>query len=412
MVLSLIHIATPAATASTLYRFSSHTFTGCSTFGRVGPTLAACRSAYSTTWDENSANYTIVNGIQYWTVPYTGRYYIDAYGAGGGGNFSGGGARMADTFDLVQGEVIRILVGQTPSPWYLYIANGGGGGTFVTRSPHNNESSILVIAGGGGGAESATVQTSTGNASITTSGNPGSGTVANNGAGAGGTGGGGGGTASSDNGGGGGGGFTGNGTTNTVFENAGGASYINGGVMTVIGTGANATPGAFGGGGGANGKGNGGGSGGGGGYSGGGGSDNVYGASGGGGGSYIAGLNINRVTTANARANNNNGQVIITSLSLPPLSLSVNGGATTVTKGQNVTLTATVNQSADVTFFADGKKIAGCISKETSSGVATCQWKPTIQRPVRLTASIVTSGSVYSTSQTVNIAVNRRTGRR
>ncbi len=412
MVLSFLQVSAPASTASTLYRFSSHTFSGCGTFGRVGPTVTACRSAYATTWDEDSANYSVVNGIQYWTVPYTGRYYIDAYGAGGGGNFAGGGARMADTFDLVQGEVIRILVGQTPSPWYLYIANGGGGGTFVTRSPHNNESSILVIAGGGGGAESATVQNATSNASITTSGNPGSGTVANNGAGAGGTGGGGGGTASADNGGGGGGGFTGNGTTNTVYENAGGASYINGGGMTVIGTGANAVAGAFGGGGGANGKGNGGGSGGGGGYSGGGGSDNVYGYSGGGGGSYLAGLNINRVTTVNARANNFNGYVTITSLALPSLSLSVNGGATAVNKGQGVTLTATVNQSADVTFFADGKKIAGCISKETSSGVATCQWKPTIQRPVRLTASIVTSGSVYSTSQTVNIAVNRRTGRR
>lgn len=395
-----------------MYRFSSFTFYACGVFGGSGPTQAQCRSSYSTTWDESNDNFTIVNGIQNWVVPFTGRYYIDAYGAGGTGLNAGYGARVADTFDLVQGETIKILVGQTGSTYYIYGSNAGGGGTFVTRTPFNTEASILLIAGGGGGGESVTAQQPVSLGSITTSGNPGSGTVSTNGAGAGGTSGSGGGTASSDNGGGGGGGFSGDGSTNSVFNNGGGRSYLNGGLGGAKGTNGNAVTGGFGGGGAANGNGLGGGSGGGGGYSGGGGSDNVYGGTGGGGGSYVAGLNINRVLTAAGRIYNNNGYVTITALTTPSLSLSVAGNATSVTKGQSVSLTATVNQIAQVNFYADGKKIANCINKSTSAGIATCNWKPSTQKAVNLTAAIVIGGSTFVTSSVLPISVARRTGLR
>jgi hypothetical protein len=410
LVLSLTEISLPTAQAFSLFRFTSHTFTGCGTYGSQGPSQTSCRSTYSTTWDESDENFRVVGGIQYWTVPFTGRYYIDAYGAGGGGNFAGGGARIADTFDLTQGEVIRILVGQAPLPWFLYIANGGGGGTFVTRAPYNTDGSILVIAGGGGGVESATAVQSLAHASITTSGNAGYGTVSDTGAGAGGTSGGGGGSPAAGNGGGGGGGFSSAGADNSTWNNVGGASYINGGAATIFGTGANAIAGGFGGGGGANGKGNGGGSGGGGGYSGGGGSDNVYGYPGGGGGSYVSGLNINRVTTVNARPNNNNGYVTITALTQPTVSLSIAGNANAVTKGQSVDLVATVNQQAQVVFYADGKKISNCINRPTASGAITCSWKPSVQKSVTLTAAIVVGATTYVTSPAINVAVVRRTG--
>lgn len=412
LIMAFTNLSLPKAQAFTMYRFTSHTFSGCSTFGRVGPTESACRTAYSTTWDENSENYRVVNGIQYWTVPFTGRYYIDAVGAGGGGNFAGYGARIADTFDLIQGEVIRILVGQAPSPWYLYIANGGGGGTFVVRSPYNETSTALVVAGGGGGAESATVISSTASASITTSGNAGSGTVSSTGAGAGGVNGNGGGTASASFGGGGGGGFVADGTPNLSWENAGGSSFLNGGALTLTGTGAYAVAGGFGGGGAANGKGNGGGSGGGGGYSGGGGSDNIYGESGGGGGSIVAGLNINRIMTSAFRAANYNGYVTITALSSPSISVGISGNVTSVAKGSAVNLTATVGQSAVVAFFADGKKLSGCQSVATNNGSAICSWKPAIQKSVSITASIVVGGSAYATSTPMYIGVSRRTNKR
>lgn len=418
LVMGFFYYTAPVASAFTLYQFTSHTFTTCGKNGRIGPSLESCTASYSTTWDQSTDNFTVVDGIQYWTVPFTGRYYIDAYGAGSAmnpGSFGGYGARIADTFDLTQGEVIRILVGQAPN-FYSSSANLGGGGTFVTRSPHNTNGSILVIAGGGGASESATVQKANANASITQSGNNGSGTgtLGTTGPGAGGTNGGGGGTASSDNAGGGGGGFLTNGATNTQWRNNGGTAYVNGGLGSAPGAGwSNNYQGGFGGGGGALGSGTGGGAGGGGGYSGGGGGDNALGESAGGGGSYFDnGLNINRVTSSTGRSPNYNGYVVITALSQPSLSVSVTGNATSVSKGQNATLTANVNQSAQVTFFADGKKISKCINLATSGGVATCTWKPTIQKSVFITASIVIGNSVYVTSPRLQLAVTRRTGAR
>ncbi len=418
LVLAFSQLSSQTASAFTLYRFSSHTFSGCGSLGNTGPTLAACRSTYSTTWDENSDNFTVVGGIQYWTVPFTGRYYIDAYGAGSAmtaGTVGGYGARIADTFDLTQGEVIRILVGQGPRYW-SYTANNGGGGTFVTRAPHNDDASILIIAGGGGGSDSPTVTQSLANASITKSGNRGSGSgvVGDTGPGAGGTNGNGGGTAANANAGGGGGGFYTDGATNTAWRNNGGKAYVNGGAGALPGSGwSNNYEGGFGGGGGSMGSGNGGGGGGGGGYSGGGGGDNTIGESGGGGGSYFDnGLNINRITSSTGRAPNSNGSVTITALTLPSLSLSIAGNANVVSKGQSVVLTANVNQIANVNFFADGKKIANCINKATAAGSVTWSWRPSTQKPVNLTASIVVGNSVYVTSPVVSIPVTRRTGRR
>lgn len=418
LVLVFSGLSTPSADAFTLYRFTSHTFNTCNKLGATGPSQADCRSRYSTTWDENSDYFSVVGGIQYWTVPFTGRYYIDAYGAGSAmtdGTVGGFGARIADTFDLTQGEVIRILVGQGPRFW-SYTANHGGGGSFVTRAPHNTNGSILVIAGGGGGSDSPTVFQSLANASITKSGNNGSGTgtVSTTGPGAGGINGNGGGTASSANAGGGGGGFFTDGATNTQFKNSGGQGYVNGGLGAPPGTGwVNNYEGGFGGGGGAMGSGNGGGGGGGGGYSGGGGGDNTFGESGGGGGSYFDnGLNLNRVTTAGAKAPNTSGFVVITALTFPTVSIEIAGNANSVSKGQAVDITATVNQRAQVVFLADGKKIPNCINRATSNGTITCRWKPTIQRSVALRASIVVGGTTYATSPVLNIGVTRRTGPR
>lgn len=418
LAIAFTYQGAPVASAFTLYKFSSHTFNTCGQNGRSGPLTESCTALYSTTWDENTDNFRVVGGIQYWTVPYTGRYYIDAYGAGSAmtpGTYGGYGARIADTFDLTQGEVIRILVGQAPN-FYTNSANLGGGGTFVVRAPYNTNGSILVIAGGGGGIDSATVLQSNANASITKSGNNGSGNgvLGDTGPGAGGTNGDGGGSATNSNAGGGGGGFFTNGAANTPWKNNGGTAFVNGGLGAAPGSGwTNNYQGGFGGGGGSMGSGNGGGAGGGGGYSGGGGGDNVIGESAGGGGSYFDnGLNINRVTSSTGRAPNFNGYVVISAVSLPSLSLSVAGNVKSIAKGQSATLTATVNQSAQVTFFADGKKIPNCINQATVGGNATCTWKPPIQKSVMFTASIVVGGSVYVTSAVFPLGVVKRTGLR
>ena len=139
-----------------LYLFSSHTFTNCGATGRSGPTLANCKSSYDTSWEDDTEFFNVqTQGIQEWTVPSTGTYRIEAYGAQGGngsGSSTGGlGARMRGDFSLTKGEVIKIMVGQLGTGATNVLSAGGGGGTFVIKSPYNNTASILVIAGGGGG---------------------------------------------------------------------------------------------------------------------------------------------------------------------------------------------------------------------------------------------------------------------
>ena len=172
-----------STSAHAAYAFTSHTFTNCSQTGRTGPTQAACRSAYTTAWDEADANFTVSAGIQIWTVPVTGTYRIDAYGAAGsGGNgtatVGGKGARVQGDFNLTEGDKIRILVGQMGTNNVTNISDGasgsGGGGTFVIAGiTGTSDTQTLLIAAGGNGSNDQVYQGSaiTGaNGNYTTSG--------------------------------------------------------------------------------------------------------------------------------------------------------------------------------------------------------------------------------------------------
>lgn len=145
-----------------LYTYTTHTFTNCGQTGNTGPSLAQCKTAYSsTTWANTYLNMT-VNGIQIWTVPRSGSYKITAAGAMGGTyqNTGAPGARMIGTFQLIKGESLSILVGQKGGNGNDPHGNenGGGGGTFVIRGATG--SNPLIIAGGGGGAPSSGYGTS------------------------------------------------------------------------------------------------------------------------------------------------------------------------------------------------------------------------------------------------------------
>jgi len=130
------------------------TFTNCSATGRTGPTQSQVNSTYTSGNSLYNAVTINTQGIQEWTVPETGTYTIEGYGAQGAGDYGGKGAKIVGTFNLSEGDVLKILVGQVgehnTSNTTGY-SSGGGGGTYVTKSPYNNTSSILVIAGGGGG---------------------------------------------------------------------------------------------------------------------------------------------------------------------------------------------------------------------------------------------------------------------
>lgn len=142
-----------------LYSFSSHTFTNANATGRSGPSLSQCRSAYSSAaWAQDTTNNYLnmtTNGIQLWKVPATGGYTIRCAGAKGGdaNGYSGGSGRVVEAiFNLTQGQIINILVGQSGSSATngSTFGAGGGGGTFVIN---NSDNAILIIAGGGGGAK-------------------------------------------------------------------------------------------------------------------------------------------------------------------------------------------------------------------------------------------------------------------
>lgn len=279
-----------------LYAFSSFTFTNAGITGASGPTRANCLASYNTTtnpWLNDTSFFNVVTqGIQLWTVPRTGNYTINAYGASSPSG--GAGARAQGTFALTAGQKIRILVGQqgtTTSSGCGNTMGSGAGGTFVIKETGSTVSDIFVIAGGGGGLSSQ-------------NGTNWHGTTANTGqngtgGGAGGSGGlGGGGGGGCVTGGAGGGGFTGNG---------GGLSFTNGGT----GQTGNGAAGGFGGGGGTGSYCGGGG----GGYSGGGGGglsacscSNL--GNGGGGGSYNNGSSQTNTTGTNS----GHGFVVVTLL--------------------------------------------------------------------------------------------------
>jgi len=144
-----------------LYTYTTHTFTNAGATLRDGPSLAQCRSAYSTTWDENSSYFNMTtNGIQLWTVPRDGTVRITAKGGQGGaspntGTYAGGnGAIVRSDHVVTSGTIIQILVGQMGQTRLdtLNYGGGGGGGSFVVKGTSPGTQTLLIAAGGGSGA--------------------------------------------------------------------------------------------------------------------------------------------------------------------------------------------------------------------------------------------------------------------
>ena len=98
--------------------------------------------------------------IRTWTVPFSGTYQIEAWGAqGSAGNGNGGrGARMRGDFTLEQGQRLFLLVGQRGTHGHdSGVAGGaGGGGSFVATGNSVSSSQPLLVAGGGGSTRGGT----------------------------------------------------------------------------------------------------------------------------------------------------------------------------------------------------------------------------------------------------------------
>lgn len=131
---------------------TTYTFTTGGNTGTTGPSQATMDAAYTGT--NLAGNVTVTGGIQYWVVPATGMYQIEAFGAQGYGAFGGRGAHISGEFMLTAGTTLKILVGQEAPPYLNFPATtynnqyGGGGGSFVTDNTNNP----LIVAGGGGGS--------------------------------------------------------------------------------------------------------------------------------------------------------------------------------------------------------------------------------------------------------------------
>lgn len=257
--------------------------------------------------------------VQSWTVPSSGLYKIECWGAEGGagnGGVGGKGAYRYGEMTLTAGDEIKIIVGQAGVRSGSGYEAGGGGGSFV----YKQAGTVLLCAAGGGGGGS---QSGPGANGVTTE----AGVASPGGGGAGGTGGSGG----AQGWGAAGGGWLTMGAVGTwsptdytanrpgsaaspsgTFDTSAGGAQATGGQNT-SGT-APSPVGGFGGGASAHGNSYTAG-GGGGGYSGGGGANQAYG--GGGGGSFVHASMANTGGTAGTRTGH--GQVIITSLNAPPI---------------------------------------------------------------------------------------------
>ena len=294
-----------------LYSFITFTFTNMGATGRYGPSTGS-EYEYGP-WGTNNDLFYVINGFQYWVVPRTGTYKIIIAGAGTGPRnpqnnviYYAYGAVLTCNFNLQQGHIIKMLVGQSgPTPYSQgYVLPGGSGGSGGTYIYNLTTSTLLFVAGGAGGIGYDYNTHLRTDASLTTSGK--------NADGNGGTNGSGGFTAADRNdfmdglGSAAGGGFNiinGNGSINgfSTDNTNGGQSFLNGGLGGSYPSGStNGQVGGFGGGGAAGGDNGSGAGGGGGGYSGGGSAQHGgAGNSGGGGGSYdITGLYNGTVTNS------------------------------------------------------------------------------------------------------------------
>jgi len=141
----------PVPPSAGLYTFTTVTFTSGTASGQYGPDITQARNGLingnptPSAWYNTYLNMT-TSGIQRWTVPATGSYTIEVWGARGGNepgnNWIGGyGARMRGIFSLTQGDVLKIMIGQSGGQSY----GGGGGMTAVATS----SDSPLIVAGGG-----------------------------------------------------------------------------------------------------------------------------------------------------------------------------------------------------------------------------------------------------------------------
>jgi hypothetical protein len=167
-----------SSSKSSLYTFTSLTFTPGGATGRYGPTIDQIKTGLTVVGDSTWKNdLTLLNsnsGIILWTVPISGAYRIRAVGAstvyanwnqkyGYAGREPGQAASMQGDFNFTAGIILKLVVGQKGSSGSQ--SSSGGGGSFVYLDSNN-----LYLAAGGGGGCGLRANAQGGDASLSTSG--------------------------------------------------------------------------------------------------------------------------------------------------------------------------------------------------------------------------------------------------
>jgi hypothetical protein len=96
------------------------------------------------------------------------------------------------------------------------------------------------------------------------------------------------------------------------------------------------------------------------------------------------------------------------------ISVALNSGGSTASYRRQSTLRATVNSDGPITFFANGKKIAGCINIQSTGGAALCAWKPSLRGAIQVKARVIPRDNEFepATSSSTNINVGARSNYR
>jgi hypothetical protein len=94
--------------------------------------------------------------------------------------------------------------------------------------------------------------------------------------------------------------------------------------------------------------------------------------------------------------------------------LSTQSGLLTADFRTVTPLNANVDTQSRVTFYANGKVIAGCRNILSSAGTATCNWRPSVHGSFRIHASAnpISTSYVSSTTSTISVGVAARTNKR
>jgi hypothetical protein len=127
---------------------------------------------------------------------------------------------------------------------------------------------------------------------------------------------------------------------------------------------------------------------------------------GGSGGNFYTG------TFISSALNTGHGFVTIQLAADPTVTLATSGNVRVAYKGEALLLTATVDDTVKITFYADGKRIAGCVGLSAVAGTQNCNWRPTVHKRVSIYAVISQAGLVVAASSRIMVAVNKRTSLR